>query len=342
MKAHGRRPLIVVLGASGFIGSAITAELARLPVRLRTVARRPCPAPAGAVADVEPFQADLTRPGRVAESVSGADAVVYLVAHIAGPGGWRTREDDAHAVGVNLGPVSDLVTALRDTRGSGPPTTVLFAGSVMQAGPIRSGRIDGTEADAPTTAYPRQKLAAELLLKEATAEGVLRAVSLRLPTVYGHVDTTADRGGQDKGVVATMIRRALRGEGLTMWGEGAVRRDLLHVDDAAAAFTAALDAVRRGEDLTGRHWVVGTGRGERLRDLFGGIVVEVAGRTGQPPVPVEEVEPPEYAEPIDFCDIEVDARAFRSATGWRPRVGLAEGLRRTVAALADRETPAPE
>ncbi|MFF7788120.1 NAD-dependent epimerase/dehydratase family protein [Streptomyces sp. NPDC007991] len=40
---NGRRPRIAVLGASGFIGSAISAELAERPVRLRTVARRPFP-----------------------------------------------------------------------------------------------------------------------------------------------------------------------------------------------------------------------------------------------------------------------------------------------------------
>ncbi|MFF7788119.1 NAD-dependent epimerase/dehydratase family protein [Streptomyces sp. NPDC007991] len=194
--------------------------------------------PHGAVADVAPFQADLTRPGALADSVTGSDVVIYLVAHITGPGGWRASEDDAHAAGVNLGLVRDLVAALRDGRRSGPPPTVLFAGTVMQVGVPPNGRIDGTEPDAPGTACPRQKLAAERLLREATEEGVLRAVSLRLPTVYGHV-SRAPEGGRDKGVVAMMIRRALRGEGVTMWGEGTVRRDLLHVDDVAAAVPAA-------------------------------------------------------------------------------------------------------
>ncbi|MFF7788118.1 hypothetical protein [Streptomyces sp. NPDC007991] len=106
-------------------------------------------------------------------------------------------------------------------------------------------------------------------------------------------------------------------------------------------FTAALDAVGRGDDLTGRRWVLGTGRGEPLRDLFGRVAVAVAARTGRPPVPVTRVVPPEYAEPIDFCDIEVDARAFRSTTGWRTRVGLEDGLRRTAAAPAGGEAPAP-
>ncbi|MGW1219875.1 NAD-dependent epimerase/dehydratase family protein [Streptomyces californicus] len=332
MRVNGDRPLIAVLGASGFIGSAISARLARLPVRLRTVGRGPLPPPVGAVADVKPFRADLTRPGLIAESVAGADAVVYLLAHIAGPGGWRAQEGDTHAAEANLGLMRDLVAALRGAHRPGPPPAVLFAGTVMQAGTVPDRRIDGTEQDRPVTPYPRQKLAAERLLLEATAEGLLRSVSLRLPTVYGHVDA-APAGGGDKGVVATMIRRALRGEALPLWGEGTVRRDLLHVDDVAAAFTAALGSVDRGEELAGRHWVLGSGRGERLRDLFGAVALAVAEHTGRPPVALKQVEPPDYAEPIDFCDIEVDSRAFRSATGWQPRVGLADGLRRTTAAL---------
>ena len=36
----GHRPLVTVLGAAGFIGSAVVSALARRPVRLRLVSRR--------------------------------------------------------------------------------------------------------------------------------------------------------------------------------------------------------------------------------------------------------------------------------------------------------------
>ncbi|NEB81460.1 NAD-dependent epimerase/dehydratase family protein, partial [Streptomyces sp. SID14478] len=70
-----RRPLVVVLGASGYIGSAVLRELSRRPVRLRAVARGPFAPPVGGPAATEVVRADLTEEGAVAEAVRDADAV---------------------------------------------------------------------------------------------------------------------------------------------------------------------------------------------------------------------------------------------------------------------------
>lgn len=192
------RPLVVVLGASGFVGSALVAELVRRDVRLRLVARRPAVVPPGhaAEAEVEVRTADLTVAGQVAEAIAGADAVINLLLYTGGGGTWRAAEDESPGERVNVGVVRDIVTAIRAERRDGPPPVVLFPGSTSQVGPRAEARIDGTEPDAPVTAYDRQKLAAERELKAATKEGLLRGVTLRLGTVFGgRVSPTAtDRG----------------------------------------------------------------------------------------------------------------------------------------------------
>ncbi len=120
--------------------------------------------------------------------------------------------------------MSDIVDAVRAENRAGGPPVALFAGTKTQVGLTEHERIDGTEPDLPRSPYGRQKPAAENVLKDATAEGVLRGVSLRLPTVYGHgPESTTD----DRGVVSAMARRAMAGEQLTMWHDGSVRRDLL-------------------------------------------------------------------------------------------------------------------
>ncbi|WP_329897585.1 NAD-dependent epimerase/dehydratase family protein [Streptomyces sp. SP17KL33] len=324
-------PLVVVLGASGFIGSAVVRELARRPIRLRCVARGPVPVPAAATARIEVRSADLGAPGELARAVEGADAVVHLVAYIAGPATWRVAEGDTAAERVNVGLAHDLIEALRarrERRSAAPPPTVVFAGTTTQAGPTAPVRIDGSEPDAPTGTYDRQKLAAEQALKRATAENVLRGVVLRLPTVFGYGPAST---ATDKGVVSAMVRRALAGEPLTMWHDGTVRRDLLYVDDVARALVTSLD---HADALAGRHWLLGTGHGEPLGEVFARIARIVADRTGRPPVPVVSVTPPEHAEASDFRSVEVDATAFRTATGWRPVTPLSEALELTVAALA--------
>nr|WP_274389157.1 NDP-hexose 2,3-dehydratase family protein [Streptomyces taklimakanensis] len=169
----------------------------------------------------------------------------------------------------------------------------------------------------------------------ATAEGVLRAVSVRPPTVFGDCPTPT---AVDRGVVTAMARRALAGEPLTVWRDGGIARDVLYVTDAARALVAALDHT---DALAGRHWVVGTGRPTRLTDLFAAVAEVAAERTGRPPVPVVTVDPPAHATPPDFHSYTVDASAFREVTGWEPRVPLRTGLERAVRFLAGTDAGEP-
>jgi nucleoside-diphosphate-sugar epimerase len=326
--ADSSRPLFVVLGASGFIGSAVTAMLAARPIRLRVAARRPSVLPVGHRAEAEIVMTDLTGPGELARHVADADAVIHLVAHITGPETWRVSEGDKLAERINLGIVEDLVDILGDRPARTPPPTVVFAGSASQMCQPTGRHLDGTEPDDPVSTYGMQKLAAEQALKSATRGGLLRGVILRLPTVFGQGPASTHR---DRGVVATMIRRALAGQPLTMWTDGSAERDLLHVDDAARAMVAALD---NADALSGRHWLIGTGQRTRLVDLFSTIAELVAAHSGRSAVPLTRVPAPSHAALTDFHSYAIDASAFRRATGWRPQVQLAAGLIETVAEIA--------
>ncbi|MEQ3552796.1 NAD-dependent epimerase/dehydratase [Pseudonocardia nematodicida] len=325
-----RRPTVVLLGATGFVGSAVLRELARRDVTVRAVSRGTPVVPPGSRARVEPVSADLAEPGAVAGVVADGDLVIHTVAYIAGAGTWRIGDGDAAAERVNVGVVRDLVEALAHR--PGPPAGVVFAGAVSQVGTPDGDVVDGGEPDRPRGGYDRQKLAAEQLLLRAHADGVLRGTSVRLPTVYGYApDSTA----RDKGVVSTMVRRAVAGEPITMWHDGTVRRDLLHVSDAASALVRAGDHLDR---LGGRHWVLGTGTGTPLGEAFTTVARLVGEHTGAPPVDVVTVDPPAHAESGDFRHVTVDASGFRAATGWRPAVPLDDGLAATVRFVAgDRE-----
>ncbi|MFI6846285.1 NAD-dependent epimerase/dehydratase [Kitasatospora sp. NBC_00085] len=317
-------PLITVLGASGFVGSAVTAAFSRLPVRLRAVARRPSTVPAG-TASTEVRSADLTDRTALAEAVAGSDVVVSLVMHT---GGWRAAETGDDPQTVNVGVMAALTEVLGDHPPARRPPLLLYSGAASQIGVPQTEPINGSEPDHPATEYDRHKLRAEQLLKEATATGAVRGVSLRLPTVFG---APTAPGADDRGVVSYMIRRALAGEPLTLWHDGTVRRDLLCVTDIAAAFTAA---ARRPHPLVGGHWLLGSGRGEPLGDVFRTIARLVAARTGRPPVPVLSVDPPDHAPATDFRSVTIDSSAFRHATGWQPGVPLEQALAATVDALA--------
>ncbi|MEU3934438.1 NAD-dependent epimerase/dehydratase [Streptomyces sp. NPDC029044] len=318
------RPLVAVLGATGFVGSAVLAALAGQELRLRAVARRPAAVPHGARADVEVVTADLTDRDALSAAVTDADVVIHALLC---EGGWRAAAEPG-GERVNVGVLRDLLDLVANPD---RPPLVIYAGAASQVGPPPGEPLDGSEPDLPGTVYDEQKLAAERLLLEASAAGVVRGVGLRLPTVYGEgtVPGTADRG-----VVAAMARRALAGQEITLWHDGTVRRDLVHIADIAAAFAAAVD---HPAELAGRAWLLGAGRGDALGDVFRTVARHAAARTGRPPVPVVSVQPPAHAPETDFLSVTIDSTPFRSVTGWQPRVPLDEGLERTVAALA----PAP-
>lgn len=310
-----RRPLVVVLGASGYIGSAVVRELSRRRIRLRAVARGPFTVPAGGRAVTTVVRADLTEEGAVADAVRGADAVIHLVAHMTGRGSWRSAASDPRAERVNVGLVRDVIAQCTVSPGGGPPPTLLLASTnqVADSGPQRS-------------VYARQKAAAEGHLLDATARGAVRGVALRLPTTVG----------SEAGVAPAMAGRALSGEALTMWHDGTVRREFLDVGDAARAFAVALD---HAAALDGRACAVG-GHVVALGDLFRAIAASAAPHTGRPPVPVLSVEPPDYAETGDFRDLDVDSSVFRDVTGWRPEVPLDRAVDDVVSALARRRAAA--
>ena len=130
------------------------------------------------------------------------------------------------------------------------------------------------------TTYDRQKVAAEQFLKQAAADGVVRGISLRLPTVFGHGRTP---GSAVRGVVGAMARRALDGRPLTMWHDGTVLRDLVLGDtpldiDCARAFGAIAVAVATGqhsrEELAGE-------RPDLLFDSFADVDAAIAALLGR-------------------------------------------------------------
>jgi len=107
--------------------------------------------------------------------------------------------------------------------------------------------------------------------------------------------------------------------------DGSPERDFLHVDDAVAAYLAIAAALEgAGEGAGGEAFNAGGERPHAVREVVD-LIAELAG---------SGVEP-EYrgaGTPSGEIDRQyVDSTKLREATGWAPRVGLREGLERTLA-----------
>ena len=141
----------------------------------------------------------------------------------------------------------------------------------------------------------------------------LRASVLRLTNTYGpRMRVKDDR----QTFLGTWLRLAVEGEELLVFGDGRQKRDFTYVDDAVEAFLLA-----------------------GSRDEADGEIFNVGGP--EPPIslsdlaelvgaPYRLVPFPEERKPIDIGDYYADDRKLRERLGWEPKVGLREGIARSL------------
>src|SRR5947207_11926841 len=142
--------LVTVLGAAGFVGSAVVAELARLRLRLRLVSRERSLPPPPPPSLVESRTADLAEAHAVRDVVTGSDAIIHLATDIGGKRPWRAPGTDFER--LNAGLINTLVESARQCSAS--PPVVVFASTIQASAP----------PERRVGEYVRQKMAAENLL----------------------------------------------------------------------------------------------------------------------------------------------------------------------------------
>jgi CDP-paratose 2-epimerase len=134
----------------------------------------------------------------------------------------------------------------------------------------------------------------------------------RMSCIYG----PRQFGTEDQGWVAHFILRALRGERITLYGDGMQVRDVLYVDDLVEAFLLAEQNAQR---LKGRAFNMGGGADNTisLLDLLDRIE-RLHGK--RPPVAFDTWRTGDQRYYVS------DTTAFQRETGWRPRVGAEQGI----------------
>jgi len=293
-------PVVVVTGATGWVGAQIACHIARAGRRVVALARPESDvtlltalAPGVAVA-----RAECTLPAlRTALAKSRAEAIVHLAAWFVA----EHRPDDVPGlVAANLTFPALLAEAAR----AEGVTTLVSAGSFWEAW--------GHAAPGPVNLYAAYKRAFKEVLAYYADAHQLRACHLRLPDVYGP--------GDPRPKVLQALRGAVRTGAPLAMSEGHQRLDLVHVADVTAAFETVLARTAAAQPGLAEHSVTHTER-PTLRELvalYGQVVrAEVPVAWGARPARRREVMEPVALPPVP---------------GWVPHFGLAEGLRDVEAA----------
>lgn len=160
--------------------------------------------------------------------------------------------------------------------------------------------------------YDEGKRGAETLFHDYDS---MHGVDTRVIRIF---NTYGPRMSADDGrVVSNFIVQALRGEPLTIYGDGSQTRSFQYVDDLiSAAMLVMQDGVRHGPINVGNPNEV------TVRDLAG-MVLRITGSRSRISYNLLPQDDPCRRKP----DISL---AMRELNGWSPKVGLEEGLARTV------------
>ena len=145
----------------------------------------------------------------------------------------------------------------------------------------------------------------------------IRASVLRLTNTYGPGMRVKDARQTFLGI---WVRQLIEGKPIKVFGDGLQLRDFNYVDDCVDALLLA----GASEGTHGKVYNLGSEEVVSLKQTAEMLVAQVSGAS------FEIVPFPPERKAIDIGDYYSDFTQFRGETGWSPKVGLAEGLKRTL------------
>lgn len=300
---------VLITGAGGFVGRALTPHLAARGWRVRAMTRDPR-ALIGLGVDVIPAH-DLREPGDWSTALAGVDRVV----HLAGLAHAKDDADEALYRRVNADAALELAHAALGRVGR----FVLMSSIRAQCGPSLTGVATERDFPRPSDAYGRAKLAAETGLAKIDPGAVI----LR-PTLVA--------GPGAAGNLATLARVAAAPAPLPLAGLSA-RRSLVSIRDLCEAVELALSEER----MAGMTAIVADPQPLTIPDIVTAIRAGMGRAHGLIGFPTQAIDTlllgaRQFAlrERV-FGDL-VASPALIMSLGWRPHEGARAALERLGAA----------
>lgn len=306
---------VLVAGANGFIGSALTKELVRrgavvtAGVRRLSASSRTSDAFARAAVSFVDFT-DLSQ----AQTVTEGQEYVFIAAAVDGNAEFK-RQRSAHIFRTNSVITTNLLEASRINR----VKTVTYISSAdvysePSSGPFRETDRSGDVAGGSYSSYALAKLFGEVASRMYYREHGLGVAIARPSNVYGPGDTADPKRGR---VISQWIAAGLSGSPIRVWGTGAEVRSFVYISDLVQGLLGLAEGYPRAEpvNIAGHESV-------SLLSLANMIK-----RIGGFPSSIEFAESVQSAPSHRVLDI---SRA-RDVFGYQPTFDLERGLALTIA-----------
>ncbi|MCP5534322.1 MAG: NAD-dependent epimerase/dehydratase family protein [Akkermansiaceae bacterium] len=302
---------ILVTGGAGFIGSHIVesyqgrAEEIRVLDNLRTGYRRNLDG-----LDHTYIEGSITDRELVKRAVEGVDLVFHMAAMVSVP---ESMSKPGECVDIN---VHGLLNVLEEASAAGVRKLVFASSAAVYGDNPVVPKLE-TMLPEPKSPYAITKLDGEYYLGMFEREGLLETAAIRFFNVFG---PRQDPKGAYAAAVPIFIEKAVKGEDITVHGDGEQTRDFIYVKDIVGALSFAAET----PGVTG---VFNAGYGGQItiNQLAEGIV-STAGSCSK------VLHGPERAGDVKHSRASADKLR---AAGWLPRHALEEGLDATFAYFRD-------
>jgi nucleoside-diphosphate-sugar epimerase len=308
MRPSGTRT-VAVTGVAGFIGSNLADRLLAEGYRVVGIDDLSYGVLEQVPGDVDFHQIDIRAP-QLSALLRGVDVVFHLAAKNCIS---DCQQDPLETSSINVLGSVNVFEASRQARVRKvvyAESSALYEGSAIVPTPE-------TEL-APESFYALSKMSERLFAEGYARHFGLNMTALRYFCVYG---PRQDYRRTIPPVMSAFIIHLLRGARPTIYGSGAKKRDFVFVDDVNEFHLQCMHDGR----TDGKAFNLASGSSYSVREVFD-IIQRLLGTSVEP---VYEADLP--GEAVQTCG---DVSLARSL-GWEPRVGLDEGLLRSIAFIRE-------
>jgi len=303
---------VLVTGGAGFIGSNLTEALLKAGHQVRALdnlstGKRENLVFEGAYPFLEMIEGDLCDLITCQKAVEGIEYVFHQAAL---PSVQRSVEDPMSSNQVNVGGTLNILMAARDAG----VRRVIYAASSSAYGDTPTLPKEEEMVPNPLSPYALQKFIGEQYCRLFFQLYGLETISLRYFNIFG---PKQDPDSIYSAVIPRFIDALISGRAPVIFGDGEQSRDFTYIDNVVHANLLAMNAERiQGEAVN-----VACGRRVSLNQLLK-ILQDIIG-SHIPPL----YEEPRKGEPRHSL---ADIKKGKAILNYDPRVGIEEGLRRTV------------
>jgi len=302
---------VLVTGGSGFIGSHVVDKLRDKGVGVR-VFDMIIPTYRD---DVEFYQGSLLDYDAVRMAMMGVDAVFHLAA-VADVN--EVVEDPHFAESIN---VRGTINILEAARKNGEIRRIILGSTTWVYSDTKQELItEETPLSPPSHLYTATKMAAEYYCKSYENLYGLNTTILRYGIPYGI-------RARDGAVIPIFVRKALKGEPITITGDGSQYRKFVYVEDLADGNVLALRKVAEGNiyNLEGDENITIKQIAETIKSIIGDVEIKY--------VP---------ARTVDFGGKNISNEKAKDELKWTPKTSFREGVEKYIKWFKDRDAQRKE